>query len=219
MGGGPFAPDSVEGFPLGSEGARAGVGPMGELILPGDEGSGWMRLFRRWPTGLAVLQVIPALYVIVGAGETDFAAGIAAMACIYLAAYAVGSQVAAWPAYPAVIAVLVAVELVGIDARITMAGLLLLLWIAAVFRGRMRDGRWFALQTAGMVFFGGLTLLTLPLEVQAVGVIAGIGFFTHGLWDAYHFARNRVVNRPWSEMCVVVDLILGPVLIAVALTQ
>ena len=50
-------------------------------------------------------------------------------------------------------------------------------------------------------------------------MIAGVGFFTHGLWDAYHFAKNKVVNRPWSEMCVVVDLILGPVLVVVALTS
>ena len=50
-------------------------------------------------------------------------------------------------------------------------------------------------------------------------MIAGVGFFSHGLWDAYHFTRNEVVNRPWSETCVVVDLILGPVLVVVALTS
>ena len=57
------------------------------------------------------------------------------------------------------------------------------------------------------------------MDERAAGVIAGVGFFTHGLWDAYHFAKNKVVNRPWSEMCVVVDLILGPVLVVVALTS
>jgi hypothetical protein len=163
--------------------------------------------------------VIPALFVIIGQEDTDFAAGIAAMACIYLAAYAVGRQVAAWPAYLVVIMVLLASELTGFDARITMTGFLFLLWVLALARGRFRDGRQFALQTAAMVFFGALTLLPLPFDARTAGVIAGIGFFTHGLWDAYHLAKNRIVNRPWSEMCAVIDLILGPVLVVVALTQ
>jgi hypothetical protein len=178
------------------------------------------RLTDRWPTGLAFVQVGVALFVIVGLqSEAEFAAGIAAMACIYMAAYVAGHGVAAWPAYPAVIAVWVVLELVGIDARISMSVLLFLLWIVAIGRGRARDGRWFAIQTSGMVVFGGLTLLALAMDAQAAGVIAGVGFVAHGLWDAYHFAKNKVVNRQWSEMCVVVDLIVGPMLVVAALLR
>ena len=176
-------------------------------------------LLARWPTALALVQVAAALLVIIGDENTDFAAGIAAMACIYMVAYAVGSKVAAWPAFPAVIATLVVLEIAGVDSLVAMPVLLLLLWAVAIARGRSHDGRWFAIQTAGLVVFGGLTLLALPMDERAAGVIAGVGFFTHGVWDAYHFAKNKVVNRPWSEMCVVVDLILRPVLVVVALTS
>jgi hypothetical protein len=174
---------------------------------------------RRWPSALALAHVIPALFVIIGERDTDFAAGIAAMACIYLAAYVVGRQAAAWPAYLVVIAVLLAAETSDLDSRTVMTALLFLLWVLTVVRGGFQDGRWFGLQTSGMVVFGGLTLLAIPLDARAAGVVAGIGFFSHGLWDAYHFVKNRVVNRPWSEMCAVIDLIVGPVLIVVALIK
>lgn len=175
-------------------------------------------LLDRWPTALALVQVALALFVIVGDGETDLASGVAAMACIYMAAYVVGNPVAAWPAYPAVIVVLVGAGVAGLDARIVMTVLLFALWLVAVVRGRSREGRWFAIETAGLVVFGGLTLLALPFDERAAGVIAGIGFLSHGLWDAYHFAKNKIVNRPWSEMCVVMDLIIGPAIVVVALT-
>ena len=184
------------------------------------DGLGLQRtLLNRWPTALALVLSGATLFVIIGDKNTDFAAGIAAMACIYMVAYAVGSQVAAWPAFPAVIALMVVLEIAGVDSVVSMPALLLLLWIIAVGRGRGSDGRVFATQTGGMIFFGALTLVALPLDERGVGVIAGVGFFCHGLWDAYHFIRNEVVNRPWSETCVVVDLILGPVLVVVALTS
>jgi hypothetical protein len=176
-------------------------------------------LLDRWPTALALVLAAASLVVIIGDEFTDLAAGIAAMACIYMAAYVVGRKLAAWPAFPAVIAVMVGLEIAGVDSLISMTVLLFVLWIAAILRGRTDDRRLFAVQSAGMIFFGGLTLLALPMGERGVGVVAGIGFFCHGIWDAYHFARNQVVNRPWSETCVVVDLILAPALVVVALTS
>jgi hypothetical protein len=176
-------------------------------------------LVERWPTALAVVLAAASLVVIIGDEFTDLAAGIAAMACIYMTAYVVGRKFAAWPAFPAVIALMVGLEIAGVDSVISMTVLLFVLWIAAIICGRAGDRRLFAVQTAGMIFFGGLTLLALPMGEQGVGVVAGIGFFCHGLWDAYHFVKNQVVNRTWSETCVVVDLILGPALVVVALTS
>lgn len=172
----------------------------------------------RWPTAVALVQVVGALYIILGQGETDFASGIAAMACIYMAAYVAGRGVVAWAAYPAVVVILVVLELGGIDSSISTTALLVALWTAALVQGHAHDGPWFVIQTSGMVFFGGLTLLALAVDTRAAGVVAGIGFFTHGLWDAFHFVKNRIVSRSWSEMCVVVDLIVGPALVATALT-
>jgi hypothetical protein len=178
-----------------------------------------MGLARRWPTALALLQVAAALYFILSEGKTDFASGIAAMACIYMAAYAAGRGTVAWAAYPGVVAVSLVMEYAGLDPRICLTVLLVALWIVAIGKGHARDGRWFAIQTSGMVFFGGLTLLALAVDQRAAGVLAGIGFFTHGLWDGYHFVRNKIVTRSWSEMCVVVDLIVGPALVVTALTS
>jgi hypothetical protein len=62
----------------------------------------------------------------------------------------------------------------------SMTALLVVLWMVAVGRGHAHDGRWFAIQTSGMAFFGGLTLLALPVDERAAGVIAGNGFFTMG---------------------------------------
>ena len=98
----------------------------------------------RWPTALALVQVAAALLVIIGDQNTDFAAGIAAMACIYMVAYAVGSKVAAWPAFPAVIATLVVLEAAGVDSLVAMPVLLLVLWAVAI--AGLPDGRWFAIQ-------------------------------------------------------------------------
>ena len=47
-------------------------------------------------------------------------------------------------------------------------------------------------------------------------MLAGAGFLAHGVWDAYHFRVNKVVNRPYAEFCGVFDLLVGPALIIVA---
>jgi len=177
------------------------------------------RLRERWPTALALVLAIGALYLIIGEGDTDFAAGIAAMACIYMAAYAAGRPAMAWAAFPAVMVTLVALEAAGgLDSSVSGPALLFVLWLVALVRGRAGDGEWFAIQTSGMVLFGGLTLLAVAGDARAIGLISGIGFFMHGLWDGFHLAKNRVVNRPWAELCVVLDLIVGPALFVVALT-
>jgi hypothetical protein len=98
------------------------------------------RLSDRWPTTFGLVQASAALFAIFGLqGEDRFAA---------------------WPAYPAVIAIWLIPPFLGIDPRISMAGL----------------------------------------------VIAGLGRFAHGLWGARNVAKGKVVNRPWSEMCVVAAL-------------
>ena len=127
------------------------------------DGLGLQRtLLDRWPTALALVLSGATLFVIIGDENTDFAAGIAAMACIYMVAYAVGSQVAAWPAFPAVIALMVVLEIAAGRLRRLDAGLLLLLWTVAVGAGAAATVVWFATQTGGLIFFGGLTLVALP---------------------------------------------------------
>ncbi|MGH3737359.1 MAG: hypothetical protein ACRDT6_17355 [Micromonosporaceae bacterium] len=57
------------------------------------------------------------------------------------------------------------------------------------------------------------------VEPRWAVLLAGVGWLCHGVWDAYHFVQNKIVNRPWSEFCTVVDVVVDPALIVVALTM
>jgi hypothetical protein len=97
-----------------------------------------------------------------------------------------------------------------------MALLLVPLWGWAVARRRFSDAATFTVQTAGAAVFGVLTLLCAAAEPRLGAVLAGVGFLAHGVWDAYHFTADKVVNRPWSEFCGVIDLATGTALIIAA---
>jgi hypothetical protein len=180
-------------------------------------------ILARWPTALALVQVGALLPVILVLGaRTQFAPGMAAMAAIYVAAYAVGRPGAAWLAGAAVLAINGLLVLLGVNlvaAGLGMAALLVPLWGWALARGRARDGRWFTIETAGAVGFGALTVLAVLVDPVVGGVLAGLGWLAHGIWDGYHFVRGKVVDRYWSEMCCVVDIPVGITLIVANLAS
>jgi hypothetical protein len=178
-------------------------------------------LTERWPTAVGLILASGACAVILGL-EVDeiadeFAPGIATMMGIYLFAYAVGRPASAWLAFAVLIVVALAVGPLGFDAGIFMTAVLGLLWLWVLARGRANDTPWFSIQTLGLVFFGGLTIAAVVADARLAGILAGVGWLTHGLWDAYHFARDRVVVRAWSELCAVVDIPVGTLLIAVSI--
>jgi hypothetical protein len=149
----------------------------------------------------------------------EFPPGIATMMGIYLVAYAVGKPGAAWWGFVGLFAVAVLVGPLGLDAAVVMTAVLGLLWLWVLMRGRASDRPWFAIETLGLVFFGGLTIAAVVADARLAGILAGVGWFTHGLWDAYHFAMDRVVVRSWSELCAVVDIPVGTVLIVVSIVR
>ena len=182
------------------------------------------RLTERWPAALGlVIAAGVSVAVIAGLDVDDvadeFAPGIATMMGIYLAAYATGRPAAAWWAFAALAAVAVLVGPLGLDAAVVMTAVLAPLWLWVLARGRAHDGPWFAIETLGLVFFGGLTIAAVVADARPAGILAGVGWFTHGLWDAYHFAKDRVVARSWSELCAVVDIPVGTALIVVSVTR
>ncbi|HEY8474342.1 MAG TPA: hypothetical protein VIL37_17140 [Natronosporangium sp.] len=69
-----------------------------------------------------------------------------------------------------------------------------------------------------MVGFGGLTLIVAAIEPRWGLLLAGLGILVHAGWDVYHFRVNKVVNRPWSEFCAVVDVVVGAGLVVLAVT-
>jgi hypothetical protein len=163
---------------------------------------------------LAIVAVAGAVTVLalVGHPERVFGPSVATMAGIYLMTYALGRPWAAWPAFVALSAAVAVLQVLwlqqvwAVHPAVGMTALLVPLWSWAVARGRIRDGRLFASQTAAMVGFA-----------PRVGVLlAGVGFLAHGGWDAHHFRVNRVVHRSWSEFCGVVDVAVGTALVAVA---
>jgi hypothetical protein len=182
------------------------------------------RLSDRWPTAMAIVASAGATAVIVlSDGDVRyFGPSVATMAGIYLMAYAIGRPWTVWPAFIVLSAVVTALQIVqthqllGLGVATGMSIVLVLLWLWSLARGRFRDLPTFSLQTAGMVGFGGVTLVCASVDPRLGTVLAGVGFLAHGAWDAYHFRRNVVVHRSWSEFCGVVDLLVGVALIVVA---
>jgi hypothetical protein len=181
------------------------------------------RLAGRWPT--AVGLIVAALFAAVILGldvdeiSDEFAPGVATMMGIYLAAYAIGTPVSAWLAFAVLGAIAALVGGLGVDARVAMTVILGPLWLAVLARGRSGDRPWFTIETLGMVFFGGLTIAAVLADARLAGILAGVGWLTHGVWDGYHFAKDRVVARSWSELCAVVDIPVGTLLIVVSIVR
>lgn len=177
------------------------------------------RLANRWPTALALAAVAGLAVIILRlSADVELAAGIATMMCVYPAAYAIGKPAAAWPAFGVAVLVALGFLALGVDVGFGMTAVLVLLWLWALARGLAQDG-WFGFETVGVFFFGAITVVALAVDTRLGGVLAGVGWLGHGLWDVYHFVHDRVVNRPWSEMCAVVDIPVGLLLIVVSLPR
>ncbi|ADD43380.1 hypothetical protein [Stackebrandtia nassauensis] len=175
-------------------------------------------LVNRWPTALGLLGAAGCITaILMGAKESEFGSAAAIMAGMYLFAYALNKPVTVWLAFPVMSAATTVVTFLGYDSAVWIPALLVVLWVWALVAGRAADGRLFTVQTVGMIAFGAITLATAFAEPTLGGVLAGLGFFAHGLWDVAHFRADKVVNRPWSEFCAVVDIPVGLTLIAAAL--
>jgi hypothetical protein len=181
------------------------------------------RLTVRWPTILGLVVVAGAIAAIAGLdideAASTFGPGAAAMMVIYLAAFASGNPVSAWLAFGGVVAAAAIQSALGVEGAVGMTVILGLMWLWALARGRTQDRYWFNLETLGLVFFGGLTIAAFVADARLAGVLAGVGWLAHGLWDAYHFAKDRVVSRTWSELCAVTDIPVGAALVATSIMR
>jgi hypothetical protein len=184
------------------------------------------RLTDRWPTALALVVIAGVIVIlaVLGRAAELFGPAVALMAGIYLMAYAIGRPWTAWVAFLVLSTVVSVLHVLAglldhsVDPGVGMTVVLVALWLWAVARHRYSDSPTFTIQTAGMVVFGAFTLVCAAVEPRLGAAVAGIGWLAHGAWDVYHFRRNSVVNRPWSEFCAVVDLGVGIALLVVAAT-
>jgi hypothetical protein len=182
------------------------------------------RLVERWPTALALVITAAVAAVILGIDDVDelggsFAPGAAAMMVLYVATFAIGRPAAVWLVLAVSMAATILLEVVGVEGAISWTVILGLSWLWVLTRGRGSDRPWFTIETMGLLYFGGLTVVAALTNGRVAGVLAGVGWLTHGFWDAYHFARDRVVHRTWSELCTVVDIPVGALLIVVSLVR
>ncbi len=81
--------------------------------------------------------------------------------------------------------------------------------MVGVARGQLRKPVGLPLQTVGMLAFGSTVLVALNVSPVLGGKLVAIALIGHAAWDAYHFLRNRVVQRSYAEFCIFVDLLLG----------
>jgi hypothetical protein len=105
----------------------------------------------------------------------------------------------------------------GLPPRERLAGLLaamaLCYLLFGFLRGELRPPGILALQIAGVVGFGAVTLVALAVDGSLGLYVVAAGWLAHGVWDFAHHRTGRVVPRAWSEWCGVVD-VLGAVCIA-----
>ncbi len=180
-------------------------------------------LAARWPTALALVTIAGALGLIIGTDREAefFGPAVATMAGIYVMAYAIGRPWTAWVAFAVLSAVatvfhtLDQADVWSVEPGIGMTAVLVVLWLWAIARRRFTEPT-FTLETAGMLFFGAVTVLVVATQSTTAIVVAGLGWLAHGAWDAYHFRQNTIVNRPWSEYCGLIDLAVGTSLLIAA---
>ncbi|MET9375044.1 hypothetical protein ABZX98_12945 [Streptomyces sp. NPDC002992] len=97
----------------------------------------------------------------------------------------------------------------GLPDRAFLAGLLVVMPLCyllfGALRGELRPPRVLALQLAGLLGFATVALAALAVD-ETLGLrVLAAGWLAHAVWDAVHHRTGKVVPRPWSEWCCVVD--------------
>ena len=82
-------------------------------------------------------------------------------------------------------------------------------------RGRSREAGGLALQAAGVLVFGAMSLAALSVTPAGVYLVA-FALLGHAAWDAFHHVRDRVVARSYAEFCGFLDLLLGVAILVLA---
>ncbi|MFE5491773.1 hypothetical protein ACFQ7Z_17770 [Streptomyces virginiae] len=75
-----------------------------------------------------------------------------------------------------------------------------------VFRGELRRPGVLAAQLAGLVGFAAVALSAVVLNGTLALLVLAAGWLGHAVWDAAHYAKNRVAPRQWSEWCGIFDV-------------
>ncbi len=166
------------------------------------------RVTRRWPAvaGLAVAAL--SGYGIASGG--DVAAIVAASGFVYIAAAALRTQAAAWPAF-GVSFVLIALGnfVPAIDPIASMLGIAAVLAVVGAVRGGLHPRFGLPLQAAAMLVLGAVALVAAQAQPVLAGVLVAGALLAHAAWDVHHHRSGRVVVRSMAEFCAVLDTALA----------
>lgn len=171
---------------------------------------GWTGfLAHRWPTALGVaVAALTAFDLRLDAGSISFlSALVVLMPLVYVGAAVVDRRRFAWVVMLVGLAPLVLTKV--LDLQVGLHPAFLLAALVFLTLGVSRGSSGLPLQATGMLVFGAGVLLALYVEPVLGGLLVAIGLLGHAAWDAYHYARNRVVTRPYAEFCAVFDLLAG----------
>lgn len=106
---------------------------------------------------------------------------------------------------------------VGLTAALWLGGLVddaaqglgfaaLIYLIFGAVRGHLKPARWLALESAGLVAFGGLTAIALAVDPGVGKYLLAAGWLGHAAWDVFHYRADRVAPRWYAELCFVCDV-------------
>ena len=170
-------------------------------VLPG--------LLARWPSVVGLAALIATAADGVDAHITAMVIMIAALC--YLAAAAVGWRPAGWIAVPVVSALVTIAMVTAIDAIVLLLVLAAIMVVVGLIRLPRSGWRELGVQAAGFVGFAGLGLTAMMVDPVLAAHLAALAAIGHGVWDAVHHRRDKVVNRSLAEACMVLDFGLGAV--------
>ncbi|MEU1184727.1 hypothetical protein ABZ464_45380 [Streptomyces sp. NPDC005820] len=176
-------------------------------------------LLRRWPTWAGIGAT--ALLALDLEEGVDLAPALAASALIYLGAAALRRPSAVWPLFLAATVAIAATGVLGggdLDPTWVLLALAVPLLFCALRPGALDAPGGLPLQIAAMLAFGGAAALAVGVGGDTAAYLVAGGLLGHALWDARHHRIDRVVTRPYAEFCLVLDVLVAVLIVAVTLT-
>jgi hypothetical protein len=165
----------------------------------------WPAIRYRWPSALGLTLAVLQLAM---NPDTETVGTVIAVAVLcYLGAAALDRRWVAWAGCAVFPAVVIGSQLAGLAWWVTVGVVALVLVVAGLVLG---VPRWpLTAQTAALVGYGGVAVAALFLAPRIGLVLAGLALVGHGVWDVFHYRRNKVVHRSLAEFCVLLDVPLG----------
>ncbi len=179
----------------------------------------WGFLAHRWPTALGIaVAAITAFDLRVDAGfVSSLSALIVVMALVYVGAAALGRRSASWVVLLAGLPVAFVVpSTLGINPSVILLLAAAFFLVVGAVRGRSREAADIALQAAGVLGFGAMSLAALSVTPELGVYLVAFALLGHAAWDAFHYVRDRVVARSYAEFCGFLDLLLGVAILVLA---